>query len=67
MSTNQTKRILSEAESRMATQPDNGFTQAEHDEIDRVIKFMVAHDYKAWPEDADPALVAMVLDLDSRV
>jgi hypothetical protein len=67
MSTSTAKRILAQAESRMAVQADNGIPQAERDEITRVVDFMATHDFQEAPPDADPELVALIRRLDDSV
>jgi Flp pilus assembly protein TadD len=36
-------------------------------EIERVVSFMAVRDFKEAPEDADPALVALIRDVVDRV
>ncbi len=36
-------------------------------EIERVVSFMAVRDFTEAPEDADPALVALILDVVDRV
>jgi hypothetical protein len=67
MTTCTTKRILQEAESRMTTPQSCGIPQAERDEITRVIKFIVAHNFEEAPPDADPCIVAEVHRLNDSV
>jgi len=67
MSSYTTRRILGEAEQRMTIPQSCGIPQADRAEIARVIDFMIAHDYQAWPDDADPALVAMIRRLNDSV
>ena len=57
---------LAQAESAM--QASRTPPQSDADlEISRVVKFMAERNFKEWPEDADPEIVRMVLDLNDRI
>jgi hypothetical protein len=56
------------AQAENAMQSSRNPPQSDADlEISRVVKYMAEHDFKEWPEDADPELVALVRDVVDRV
>ncbi|MBI4743150.1 MAG: hypothetical protein HY777_16710 [Betaproteobacteria bacterium] len=68
MSTYATKRILAQAEQRMTIKPpDSELSQADRDEINRLVKHLMVDGNQEAPPDADPELWAIIHRLNDRV